>query len=299
MGSTPFVFGDTWTWNDTAWMLRSVSGPPARENGAMGAFQGKVVLFGGDDGTNVLEDMWTWDGAVWTQVEVSGPNARTAASLVPFQGKLYLLGGYNSVVGQAGSGELLDIWSWDGAGWNDISAPDGGAPDGGPVAHGVPGGDEFVVCGEEIVRFLEISSQTSTWNGGVSPWTTVSTGTPSPRDFATMASLGTSIVLFGGSPLGAAAPPDGGVALPLSDTWTWSGVTWGWNQVSSPSSTPVPAQRFAAASFTMGDRVVLFGGYNGTINLEDTWAWNGSAWTQLIVTGPPARAAAAVATLTK
>jgi hypothetical protein len=49
----------------------------------------------------------------------------------------------------------------------------------------------------------------------------------------------------------------------------------------------------------MGDQVILFGGYTGTSNLADTWSWNGSVWTELPVTGPSARAAAAVANLTQ
>ena len=40
---------------------------------------------------------------------------------------------------------------------------------------------------------------------------------------------------------------------------------------------------------------VLFGGGGGENVLDDTWTWDGSAWTQLTVTGPSARAGASLA----
>ena len=35
-------------------------------------------------------------------------------------------------------------------------------------------------------------------------------------------------------------------------------------------------------------QVLLFGGSNGS-NLNDTWAWNGTTWTEVATTGPSAR----------
>ena len=35
-------------------------------------------------------------------------------------------------------------------------------------------------------------------------------------------------------------------------------------------------------------QVILFGGNNGSY-LGNTWAWNGSTWTNVATTGPPAR----------
>ena len=33
--------------------------------------------------------------------------------------------------------------------------------------------------------------------------------------------------------------------------------------------------------------MILFGGYNGSSYLSDTWAWNGTAWSQLTATASP------------
>jgi hypothetical protein len=40
---------------------------------------------------------------------------------------------------------------------------------------------------------------------------------------------------------------------------------------------------------------VLFGGYDGTTLRDDTWQWDGNAWTQLAVSGPEPRVAHAMA----
>jgi hypothetical protein len=40
-----------------------------------------------------------------------------------------------------------------------------------------------------------------------------------------------------------------------------------------------------------GDKVILYGGYDGTNTLVDTWVWDGTAWTQLDVAGPGKRPA--------
>ena len=36
-----------------------------------------------------------------------------------------------------------------------------------------------------------------------------------------------------------------------------------------------PPARFRAAAATLGSVVVLFGGTNGSVELNDTWTWNG------------------------
>lgn len=44
-------------------------------------------------------------------------------------------------------------------------------------------------------------------------------------------------------------------------------------------------------------KLVLFGGVNdGNTTLGDTWTFDGAAWTQLNIAGPPARYLAVMAT---
>src|SRR5262249_46849491 len=64
--------------------LSPASSPPARSYLAMtyDAASGKIIMFGGDNGTTYLNDTWTFDGFTWTQVAVShSPPARAAAQM--------------------------------------------------------------------------------------------------------------------------------------------------------------------------------------------------------------------------
>jgi hypothetical protein len=60
---------------------------------------------------------------------------------------------------------------------------------------------------------------TCTWDGET--WTEQHVAGPSGRMYASMATLGSAMVLFGGGTTGADGEIDG-----LSDTWTWNGASW-------------------------------------------------------------------------
>src|SRR5689334_19671901 len=60
---------------------------------------------------------------------------------------------------------------------------------------------------------------------------------------------------------------------------------------------PLLFRRYGATMATLGSKTLLFGGL-GNEPHGDTWEWNGSAWTRKTpATSPPARNAAAMATL--
>ena len=48
---------------------------------------------------------------------------------------------------------------------------------------------------------------------------------------------------------------------------------------------------------TLGNEVVLFGGYNGSTPLGDTWTFDGTSWKAVTGNGPPARYEHAMAAL--
>ena len=80
------------------------------------------------------------------------------------------------------------------------------------------------------------------------------------------------MVLFGGQ----------GTLPAFGDTWIFGGGAW---RQETSSANP-PARRFAAMTYDeRTERVVLFGGqsceYDGGCSyLNDTWIWNGTAWSQ-------------------
>jgi RHS repeat-associated protein len=82
-----------------------------------------------------------------------------------------------------------------------------------------------------------------------------------------------------------------------SNTYVWNGTTWtNANPTNHPSARASVYLAYDALSSQKD--VVLFGGYNGTSDLADTWTWNGSNWTQQTpATSPSARSGGAAAYL--
>jgi len=88
----------------------------------------------------------------------------------------------------------------------------------------------------------------------------------------------------------------GGLAangVPLGDTLERDGTTGVWTLRSS--SGPAGRVYHALAYDSVRGVTVLFGGYNSSGCLGDTWEWDGSTWTQRASTGPVARAGHAMA----
>ena len=98
-----------------------------------------------------------------------------------------------------------------------------------------------------------------------------------------------TVVLFGGYVYN-------GQFHTLGDTWTWDGSTW---TRQSPGASPPTRWGAAMAYDAATSTVVLFGGDHQIplgLGLADTWAWDGSAWTeQSPATSPSARSAASLA----
>lgn len=125
---------------------------------------------------------------------------------------------------------------------------------------------------------------TWTWDGNV--WTQVSNAGPSARYGHAMGydKQRNVVVLFGG--LGEQPVND---SYFYNDTWEWNGTNW------SPISAtgPAPRRLSAMAYDETNQKMILFGGYQGTVPVEtyhgDTWSWDGSNWTQLATSGPAPR----------
>ncbi len=122
-----------------------------------------------------------------------------------------------------------------------------------------------------------------TWEWDGTNWTSLPVNGPSPRLFVSMAYDATRnvTVLFGGS-------YDN---IYYGDTWTWDGTTWA---QASPAKSPSARSGSPMAFDTVRQVGVLFAGnYFGPgvdANVDDTWEWDGTTWTQRIpATSPSAR----------
>jgi N-acetylneuraminic acid mutarotase len=281
--------GDTWAFDGAAWTgLHPAHAPSARNSAAAAAIGARIVLFGGtNDGLGdpgIQTDTWAWSNGDWTALTPAHtPPGRSSGNAAALGGTMVLFSGFE------GAGPKNDTWVWDGTDWSERipSAPQGQAG----VSPGWRNGAAMSMLGEAALLFGGYGGvpgspshlgDTWTWDG--TAWTQQSPPTaPSAREWAAVATLGSTVVLFGGV-------NDFGL---LGDTWTWDGTSW---TRASPSQSPSP--RSGAAAATLGERVILFGGFDVDAPqpfYADTWAWDGTGWTQLGAEGPAARAFATLA----
>ncbi len=251
-----------------------------------GTTSGLVLCGGGQFFSNppfpqtTFSDSWVFDGTTWTQVVAmgaacggqNGAAASLSSEAVAFGG--YVVTGSTSYAG--GGTETFA-----GASWNALTAKttDPVAREGHAMASL---GSVVVLFGGNTVTGSGGAYLQETWTFDGSSWTSVTTASsPSGRSGHAMATLGSTVVLFGGADTNGLQ----------SDTWTFDGTTW--TPVSTANS---PPSRRDGAMATLGSKVYLFGGYNyvtddaGTphvVPLGDTWSFDGATWNQITITVAP------------
>jgi hypothetical protein len=176
--------------------------------------------------------------------------------------------------GVAPNGVWGDTWLWNGAAWTQPaqspapSARTSGSSTYDP-AHGV-----VLYFGGRLDGTTFVND-TWTWDGQ-NGWIQQSpSASPSARVVHTMAfdPVRNEIVLFGGR--------NGTPGSPLSDTWTWNGTTW---TPKAPAASPPGRFDYGMAWDPNSQAVIVFGGervINDTAPYDDTWAWDGTTWTEL------------------
>src|SRR5207302_4160033 len=282
------VFGSTATTaapDSAGWVqLSPSSSPPARSYLAMtydGA-SGKVIVFGGYDGTGYLNDTWTFDGISWTHVAASpSPSARANAQMAydSVTHKVVLFGGYNG-------NYLGDTWLWDGTTphWTLVRTTHRPAAVTGPMLFPDPNGRVDLFGGFDG-HFYQLTM----WQWSRSDWRRLSPATvPYARSSAAVATnpIIDQVVLFGG--LGDVNP---------NNTWTYGGNTW---TLQSPVTQPPLVYAASAAFDPRISAVILFGGGSGGIDQNTTWRWFAprADWREVLTTqSPPPREGAGMAYL--
>lgn len=128
------------------------------------------------------------------------------------------------------------------------------------------------------------SSETWAWDGSTWIDRTPAVGSPTGRQYLALTYVPTAgrVLLHGGS---------SGTVNPFTmyaDTQRWDGAAW--TDV-TPTPNPLEGRGFHAIAYdSTNDNVVLFGGYVGFVvgpagYRNDTWLWDGAAWTQATPTG--------------
>lgn len=212
-------------------------------------------------------------------------------------------------------------FSWDGVGWtqkvtNDAPPPRYAAA----AAYDSLNGQSVIFGGTPDPLLPDSFAETWLLDSATSQWTRAF---PRPGDQAPVARQAASmaydptnkeVLLFGGSTAVHASNAVPGVNLfgvgcvlnagcsylHLGDTWAWNGVNW---RVKATGG-PTPRAGAAMAYDPKRRQVVLYGGctappepvlYNplecdgARVALQDTWVWDGSAWTEVTGEDAPQR----------
>lgn len=267
------------------WTFRGPVVPIARIEDAMvyDSVQKRMVMFGGYDlNFHATNDIWEYDGAarVWTNVTAPGPSIRHGAAMAydPLRGRILMFGGIDAATVAFG-----ETWIWDtvAKSWTQLNLSPAPAARGGAGLVYDADNDRFVLHGGWdpasglFADTWQFDPATDTWsnlNPGAGP-------TFYPRAYHGFVHNSTNgrPTVFGGT---------GGPSGFLNDLWELQGNTW---VEITPAGVSPPPRAWSGVAYESGNaRLVLYGGWSGSFSYSDTWAWNGSAWSQL-PNGPTAR----------
>ena len=288
---------DTWALSLSgvpSWSQLSPAGtPPVGRDDLPSAYdpvRHRLILFGGFDGSTILNDVWALSLAgetAWEELQPAGPlpAARRTSSLIyePAGDRLILFAGWNGGPG------YQDVWQLTLAGtpaWTELTAavplP---ARRWGHAAALDP-------IGNRLIAFAggdhgEIFSDSWSLSLGPSPqWTNLPANPPaSPSSRRAHAAVydpvGHQIVVFGG----VRGFSD---SQRLNDVWVFRlQDPVGWQPLIAAGTPPTPRFIPAAAYDAARGRMLIFGGYDGEFQ-NDAWALelgDEPAWTQLTAEG--------------
>ena len=170
---------------------------------------------------------------------------------------------------------LGDTWAWNGTNWSQLSVTP--LPRWGHQMVRNTTTNRIVTFGGRSPTLTGLANDTFEWTG--SAWVAVPTPAAPPARFRYGMAFDSQrqvVVVFGGR----------GLSQVLNDTWEFDGVTW----TQRPTTVrPAPREDFVMAYDPSLARTVVFGGYDPATDtlLGDTWHWDGTTWTESVVTDGP------------
>ena len=217
----------------------------------------------------------------WKRLSVNGspPADRVSNAFVFDQARdrFVMFGGANGLPVQ-----FDDTWEWDNSAqtWQSVA-------NGTPSARSVmaaafdPVRNVSVVWGGALFQPSSVGTfYNDTWEWDGSSWQQGPTVPVAGRCGARIVydTARSQMVLFGGQ----------GQSSFANDLWSYDGV--GWTQLDGGGAN-APSPRFfhGMAYDVERDRVVVFGGSDGSTQFGDTWEWDGASWSQVTGSSPPAR----------
>jgi len=250
------VFRDAWAFERDNGLWQPLPfGPPERFGHSAAYANGHLLIFGGQaGGGQVYSDVWAFDPihGTWVELKQSGsrPAGRWGASGTTIASSLTISHGLTS------SGPADDTWAL-ATRWTNVT-PRASRPPKRALHRAV-----YASGLTRMVLFGGVSGSTllgDTW--GYDPislgWTRVGGPGPAPRRLFAACATKSAAYVYGGS----------GRKGPLGDAWWFDGSAW---RQLHPSGRG-PSARFGAdGALTTGPSMLLFGGNDGTNDLDDLW----------------------------
>ena len=256
LGSYLVVAGPIyWTWDELMWRQpREPSGPAA-----YGLYDAALATVGTKLVCLYQGETWLWDGTTWTFVEwapVMGPGAAMTAT-----GDGVLMFGANL----RWTSSTISTWSWDGTAWTPRRSSTLPAA---RVGHAMAdvAGRVFLFGGRDPYDTLA-PPLADTWEWDGTTWLERKPAmSPPARSAHAMATLGSSVILFGGA----------GASGLLDDTWWWNSTTW----TEEAASATHPSARAGHAMVALPDQLVLAGPFDSQADHPETWLWKDAEWSR-------------------
>ncbi len=311
-GASGLAYGDTWSWDGASWQMLSAASPGLAPRTwfamATDPSTGRPLLYGGDLGDRNrtrLNETWSWSGSNWLPVP-DAPKLHYGGQMASDGRRVILFGGYPITVTAH-----LDTWAFDGSSWALVdypSDPDHGqsfsamtfhaglgefmgtsALMGSPPIFARVGHDRLLrnafppppdgscysmgydLASDRLIAFVEPFRPPysyGAWSWDRRAWTRL----PDPPARA-RAWEGTwwdprrqRLVFMAAIVAGARVLME------------WDGANW--------STRPLSGGPTALDSVVYGydparDRVVAYGGFYGSYTSNNTWEWDGTAWSLL------------------
>ncbi len=317
---------ETWSWDGVAWTQLGTDSLPNLNHASIGVVYDTVarqpLLLSETTNPNIMEVL-RWDGQTWSGTSSATPSTNGIRSKPAFDIQRGVLVHYAAkrlttweLSGNVWTNRetFTDLPQRSAFGtfdpqrqgvvfvdWPDFSgtmrlleqSPTGGfrlvlqqsvnAP---PQPNGI---EEPLVFDEASGRLLlfthdvlaAVQDEVQVWEFDGNQWSErvpLTTRPPARKSFA-LAHDGRRWVMFGGFRSAA-----GGW---INDMWTWDGADW--TQL-TPGVLPPPRGRSTMVRDLLRDRLVLFGGQTNFVlggQLNDTWEWDGTRWTQAQPTNAP------------
>lgn len=260
------------TWNE----LKPSTLPSCVNEGVMTyqAADQTVLYTGGVCATSsATDETYTWDGTNWTKVDLVTAATRVFGGTLVYSDQLQssILFGGTPLLGLP----TADLWIYAAKTW-------------------LPIGDDTRPGPRSLFTFTSDPVNNTIWMfGGINESTALS-------DFWQYQNGDWRLVTAANAPVGCNYPNASFdtdrqklvVVCTTSQTFEWDGTAW---KTFENLKSPPPARRFSSMVYDQNlKKTVLFGGYDGSNYLDQTWLWDGTSWSQQKHNPPTSRSLTAM-----